>query len=355
MTEKLNQLTNWFRAQSTVAKLLIIGGGLSAILFASPVLAVIASVGVFLGLAMVAVQGLRRKSVKTGATILIASLVGVFVLSGVSSAIYGPQETSTPSNNQQQAKQEGTTDTTEKTTKPAKEHTEKTQPEEEQAVAPEKKKSKPEPQPSVAEEKPKKKSGAQNTALVTEVVDGDTIDISPAVHGENRVRLIGVDTPEVHGGREPCGQAASAFTTDMLEGERVRLEFDEDLFDPYDRLLAYVYLSDGRMFNEMLVEKGYASVSTYYPNDRYEQRFIAAEATAAEPACATTASATATATATPTATATATAEPGGGGIDARLSNGVDDVNCSDLPGPIPTPPGDEDNLDADGDGTACDS
>jgi hypothetical protein len=57
-----------------------------------------------------------------------------------------------------------------------------------------------------------------NTVSVVDVVDGDTFDIDPAVKGMDRVRLIGVDTPEVFSGEEPCGQEASDFTTQQLEG-----------------------------------------------------------------------------------------------------------------------------------------
>jgi endonuclease YncB( thermonuclease family) len=126
---------------------------------------------------------------------------------------------------------------------------------------------------------------AQVAVKVTRVIDGDTIEISPLIDGTQDVRLIGVDTPETYGGEEPCGPEASNFTTSSLEGRQVRLEFDEDMYDPYGRLLAYVWMPDGTMFNEVLVEEGYASVSTYPPNDKYEQRFIAAEATAPTLAC----------------------------------------------------------------------
>jgi len=49
----------------------------------------------------------------------------------------------------------------------------------------------------------------------------------------DRVRLIGIDTPEVYGGEEPCGQEASDFTTQRLEGQQARLEIGEDPEDPY--------------------------------------------------------------------------------------------------------------------------
>ena len=198
-----------------------------------------------------------------------------------------------------------------------------------------------------------------STFLVTRVVDGDTIEVSPLIDGNSYVRLIGLDTPETYSGEEPCGPEASEFTASRLEGKQVQLELDEDKFDQYDRLLAYIWL-DGKMFNETLVREGYASVATYPPNDKYESRFLTAEATAPTLACSTPATATATATsevpATPTATseATATADSGeSGGIVGRMNNGVNDLNCEDLPHPMPTAPGDEDELDANGDGTAC--
>lgn len=113
-------------------------------------------------------------------------------------------------------------------------------------------------------------------ATVSRVVDGDTIEVSPPVQGAEDVRLIGVDTPEVFGGEEPCGPEASAFTKEQLTGEQIQLEFDEERTDQYDRALAYVYL-DGEMFNETLVREGYAEVATFPPNVKYEDRFIAAE------------------------------------------------------------------------------
>jgi micrococcal nuclease len=117
---------------------------------------------------------------------------------------------------------------------------------------------------------------------ITRVVDGDTIEVSPEVEGTEDVRLIGVDTPEVFGGEEPCGPEASDFTTEQLEGQEVTLEFDEDRVDQYDRALAYVWMPDldGELFNETLVRRGLARVSTFEPNVKYEDRFVAAESEA---------------------------------------------------------------------------
>jgi endonuclease YncB( thermonuclease family) len=92
------------------------------------------------------------------------------------------------------------------------------------------------------------------------VIDGDTIEGSPAVNGLKDVRLIGVDTPETvdpSEGVEPYGPQASEFTNRELSLRRVRLEFDKERVDRYGRLLANVY-SDGSMFNEELVAREYA-------------------------------------------------------------------------------------------------
>jgi micrococcal nuclease len=118
------------------------------------------------------------------------------------------------------------------------------------------------------------------TATVTKVVDGDTIEISPSFEGLSTVRLIGVDTPETHGGAQPYGSEASEFTRQQLEGEEVSLELDVEKVDPYGRLLAYVYLPNGEMFNETLLEEGYAQVATFPPNVKYTDRFLEAQSEA---------------------------------------------------------------------------
>jgi micrococcal nuclease len=260
----------------------------------------------------------------------------------------------------EQARQEQNEKAPEKYETPSKKEVAKEQAEQQQQQAqskPEPKKPKPEPEPKQVAEEPQQQNGG--TYQVTRVVDGDTIEVAPAIDGIEDVRLIGVDTPETYGGEEPCGPEASTFTTSRLEGRQVRLELDEDRVDPYNRILAYVYV-DGAMFNEVLVQEGYASVFTFPPNDRYEQRFIAAEATAPTLTCSApaTSEASATASASASSAASASAEASAPAAESggdKFNNGVDDVNCSDLSSPIPTPPGDEDQLDEDGDGTACDS
>lgn len=195
------------------------------------------------------------------------------------------------------------------------------------------------------------------TVTVVHVVDGDTFDINRSVQGMDRVRLIGVDTPEVYGGEELCGQEASAYTTRQLEGQTVSLEIGEDPEDPYDRLLAYVFVR-GELYNETLVSEGLADAVSYPPNTKYDSRFEAAEASAKTPSCgsaSSTASASPIASASASSAASAPASPSSeGGVNGQLNNGVDDVNCSDLSGPVPVDANDEDGLDADGDGMGCD-
>ncbi len=118
--------------------------------------------------------------------------------------------------------------------------------------------------------------GDRQQVEVTRVVDGDTIEVSPQVEGVEDVRLIGVDTPEVFDGEEPCGLEASAFTEERLAGQQVELEFDEERTDRFGRALAYVYLGD-ELYNETLVREGLAEVATFPPNVRYEDRFVAAQ------------------------------------------------------------------------------
>lgn len=126
---------------------------------------------------------------------------------------------------------------------------------------------------------PKTKGGL---VPVLRVVDGDTIHVLR--NGRDlTIRLIGIDTPEVdwYGGQAECfGARAGRFVIGLLDGERVRLEFDEERIDPYGRTLAYVYLDDGRSVNELLVRRGYATVTIYEPNDRHEDRLRGAEARA---------------------------------------------------------------------------
>ena len=110
---------------------------------------------------------------------------------------------------------------------------------------------------------------------VGRVVDGDTIYVRLA-SGVEKVRYIGVDTPEVHHptrGEEPGGPEATEVNRRLLGHDPVRLETDVQLRDRYGRLLAYVWVGDV-MVNAELVRLGYAQVMTIPPNVRYQEIFV---------------------------------------------------------------------------------
>jgi len=113
--------------------------------------------------------------------------------------------------------------------------------------------------------------------LVERVVDGDTLVLS---NGE-KVRLIGVDTPETkHPTKpvEPYGPEASAFTKNAVEGQAVTLKFDREKYDRYQRMLAYVYRDDNWCLNEELIRNGLSECVTKYPFDSsMKERFRQAE------------------------------------------------------------------------------
>lgn len=121
--------------------------------------------------------------------------------------------------------------------------------------------------------------------VVRRVVDGDTIQLEDG----QRVRLIGIDTPEMHessklyrdsqrSGQDVktikgLGERAYQFTRKLVEGKRVSIEFDVEKYDRYNRLLGYVYLKDGTFVNAEIVKEGYASLLTIPPNIRYADLF----------------------------------------------------------------------------------
>ena len=119
-------------------------------------------------------------------------------------------------------------------------------------------------------------------AVVRRVVDGDTL----VVGRRERVRLIGVDAPEIpHRDRagEPFGPEAAEFTRSLADGETVRLGFDPEAgrTDRHGRTLAYVTLPDGRLLNLEIIRAGWAEA---YHALAYERKaeFLAAERAACE-------------------------------------------------------------------------
>lgn len=119
---------------------------------------------------------------------------------------------------------------------------------------------------------------------VAKVVDGDTLDV--VIDGKTeRLRLIGIDTPEVVDPRKTVqcfGVEASNKAKSLLAGKRVSLEQDtsQGERDKYGRLLAYVFLEDGVNFNEYMIAEGYAHEYTYRIPYKYQVEFKAAQSRA---------------------------------------------------------------------------
>lgn len=135
-------------------------------------------------------------------------------------------------------------------------------------------------------------------AKVDRVIDGDTIQVTlEGGQEKERVRLIGVDTPETKHPQKPVeyfGQEASAFTTSLIEGEKVYLEKDVSDRDRYQRLLRYVWLDqpthkpvsdreiENLCVNAILLKKGFAKIATFPPDVHYTDRFVELERKARE-------------------------------------------------------------------------
>ncbi len=117
-----------------------------------------------------------------------------------------------------------------------------------------------------------------STYTVTKFYDGDTIAIN--MNGSiEKVRLIGVDTPETHDPRKAVqcfGQAGADFTKNLIGDQKLRLEADpiNQNRDRYNRLLRYVYLPDGRLVNAEIIKQGYGFAYLSFPftkSDEFRQ------------------------------------------------------------------------------------
>ncbi len=145
------------------------------------------------------------------------------------------------------------------------------------------------------------KPPVENTTpcTVVHVVDGDTFSCKLSSGEKVKVRLIGVDTPESRDNPKArrdaertgqsveeiirMGKMSAEFTRRLLSaGKTVYLEFDVQKTDRYGRLLAYVWLEDGSMLNEVLVREGYATIYTIPPNVKYQERLLEAQRYARE-------------------------------------------------------------------------
>jgi len=104
-------------------------------------------------------------------------------------------------------------------------------------------------------------------ALVTRIVDGDTIVVTLGTASE-KVRYIGVDTPELHHPRrrrEPGAREAAAVNRDLVLGRHVRLELDVRTRDRYGRLLAYVWVGEAAIWFPVILAGVLACCSAVMP------------------------------------------------------------------------------------------
>lgn len=111
------------------------------------------------------------------------------------------------------------------------------------------------------------------------VIDGDTLLLET---GE-KVRLMGINTPEIasqFSDEQAGGIAAKAWLETRLRTPELLLEYDEQHYDKYDRLLAHCFLENGEYINAQLLKSGHAMLTLTPPNLRYADRLIAAQAQA---------------------------------------------------------------------------
>jgi micrococcal nuclease len=137
---------------------------------------------------------------------------------------------------------------------------------------------------SIPAESGHKKDGLlANNGQVIAVYDGDTIKVRFTDGSERRIRLIGIDTPEIDEGQEEArleAQLAKRFAFHYLYQKQVNLTYERDLEDKYGRLLAYVWTEQG-LFNEFILKQGFARVFWAFPHE-LKERFIRAQQEARE-------------------------------------------------------------------------
>ena len=114
---------------------------------------------------------------------------------------------------------------------------------------------------------------------VVRIVDGDTYVLEDGNGTKEKIRIIGVNTPETKHpkkGLEPFGIEATTFAKKHLSNTVVKLKFEKGKRDRYKRVLAHVYVN-GIHFNKMLIDSGFAKASFYSPNYKYRDAFKQAE------------------------------------------------------------------------------
>jgi micrococcal nuclease len=122
-------------------------------------------------------------------------------------------------------------------------------------------------------------SSADTWNQVKWVVDGDTVVLNDG----QKVRYIGINAPELahdDHGAEPYGEASKKINALLVNRKKVRLEFDKERFDRYQRLLAYVFLKNAKFVNAEILSTGYAYLLKHRPNLKYDEILLQAQRSA---------------------------------------------------------------------------
>jgi micrococcal nuclease len=122
-------------------------------------------------------------------------------------------------------------------------------------------------------------SSVQESGLVTAVYDGDTIKVRFKNEQEKKVRLIGIDAPEIENLREEVkfrAQMAKRFVFFYLYKKTVKLSYDWEREDKYGRLLAYIWTEKQGLFNKFILSEGFAEAYLFFPF-KHKAEFIEAE------------------------------------------------------------------------------
>lgn len=123
-----------------------------------------------------------------------------------------------------------------------------------------------------------KKPFHQPIYFVTKVIDGDTFWVQDVSGNEIKVRMIGIDAPELKKtNRKEVGRFAKEaknYLSKLILRKKIYLKFDIGKSDQYRRTLAYVYLPNGTFVNEKMVKEGYAMAMTVPPNVKYSGKFL---------------------------------------------------------------------------------
>jgi len=124
-------------------------------------------------------------------------------------------------------------------------------------------------------------SAQTDSGTVTAVYDGDTIKVRLANGQEEKIRLIGIDAPETNSEDEKTrlnSFYSKRFAFRSLYKKPVRIEYDWEKRDKYGRLLAYIWTEDGTLFNEFIIQRGFAAAYTRFKyRQEYRERFVKAE------------------------------------------------------------------------------